>query len=273
MPDLKTYGQIAYDAYGEISGMKSLATGDPLPHWDDLPDAITNAWMAAGRAVDEQVRADGIDPGDTKLGGILQRLDSLALGLETAARSTAPSKKSQIEQGCAECIRDIIGSIDKAAVPPVSLGAEAGRERDEARGQLAREDADFEARLAVLDSVINERDALSNELLAVRATLASEREQLAEARAQHAAVVTEAGHLTVDLATARLRLEGAHAANRALNEQLTDAKAALAESSAAARAGREAKAAHDRFRQALEAIAASDGTCGVKAREALEATS
>lgn len=118
---MKTYGQIAYDAYCAATGGKSLATGDPLPAWDDLPDAISEAWMASGRAVDEQVRTDGIDPGDTRLGGILQRLDHLARGLDLSASSTAPSKKSEIEAGCAAAVRDIAASIDPASLGTVTL--------------------------------------------------------------------------------------------------------------------------------------------------------
>jgi len=55
---MRTYGQIAYEASAEVL---AAATGFALPPWDDLDDVPVNAWMAAGRAVDVQVRTDGID--------------------------------------------------------------------------------------------------------------------------------------------------------------------------------------------------------------------
>lgn len=120
--EIKTYGQIAYEAYRAESDGKSLVSGQPLPAWDEQDERIAEAWMAAGRAVDEQVRADGIDPGDTRLGGILQRLGNLAAGMELSASASRPSKKSEIEQGCADAIRDIIGTSDPA---PASIAGDA----------------------------------------------------------------------------------------------------------------------------------------------------
>jgi len=61
---MRTYGQIAYEAHAEILGL--VGDGATPPPWDDLDDDAVNAWMAAGRAVDEQVRTDGIDPGDSE---------------------------------------------------------------------------------------------------------------------------------------------------------------------------------------------------------------
>lgn len=34
----------AYEAYAGHAGWKSLATGQPLPQWDDLPKSIKAAW-------------------------------------------------------------------------------------------------------------------------------------------------------------------------------------------------------------------------------------
>jgi hypothetical protein len=47
----KTYGQIAYEAYFESCGGKSLISGAPLPEWPAQSDAIKKAWEAAGDAV------------------------------------------------------------------------------------------------------------------------------------------------------------------------------------------------------------------------------
>jgi hypothetical protein len=47
----KSYGQVAYEAYGEHTDFKSIITGDALPQWDDLNKEIRRAWEAAGEAV------------------------------------------------------------------------------------------------------------------------------------------------------------------------------------------------------------------------------
>jgi hypothetical protein len=46
----KTSGQVAYEAYAEHTGWKSLATGDALPAWADLQPEIKEAWEKAGYA-------------------------------------------------------------------------------------------------------------------------------------------------------------------------------------------------------------------------------
>lgn len=47
---MKTYGQIAYEAYIVAVGGKSI-TGADLPAWDDQESTkIGNAWEAAGEA-------------------------------------------------------------------------------------------------------------------------------------------------------------------------------------------------------------------------------
>lgn len=48
--DNRTIGQIGYDAYRQHTGGKSLATGQPIPEWSELPQAIRDAWEAAGNA-------------------------------------------------------------------------------------------------------------------------------------------------------------------------------------------------------------------------------
>lgn len=52
MPELHPrYGALAYMAYRENAGRKSLVTGAELPRWEDLPPEIQRAWLAAAAAV------------------------------------------------------------------------------------------------------------------------------------------------------------------------------------------------------------------------------
>lgn len=44
-------GAIAYEAYSREAGGVSLATGDALPEWTDVPTDIRAAWRAAAEAV------------------------------------------------------------------------------------------------------------------------------------------------------------------------------------------------------------------------------
>ncbi len=55
---MKTRAQIAYEAYFEAAGGKSLATGQPLPQWDALSPEIRAAWEAAAVAVMKSVGQD-----------------------------------------------------------------------------------------------------------------------------------------------------------------------------------------------------------------------
>lgn len=43
--------KVAYDAYVQAAGGKSLVSGDPLPAFEDLPQMIRWAWDAASQAV------------------------------------------------------------------------------------------------------------------------------------------------------------------------------------------------------------------------------
>ena len=45
--------QIAYEAYRNHTGGKSLATGQNIPEWPDLAPVIKAAWEAAANAVVE----------------------------------------------------------------------------------------------------------------------------------------------------------------------------------------------------------------------------
>lgn len=52
--DGMTYGQIAYEAYRRCSGGKSLATGSPIPDWQELREEIQAAWEIAAYAVRQE---------------------------------------------------------------------------------------------------------------------------------------------------------------------------------------------------------------------------
>lgn len=49
------YGEIAYNAYCESRGWKSVR-GEPLPHWKQQDQSLRDAWIAAARAVIKSVQ-------------------------------------------------------------------------------------------------------------------------------------------------------------------------------------------------------------------------
>ena len=51
METTETPGRVAYDAYRDAAGGRSLVTGDPLPSFDELPAQIRAAWEVAAQAV------------------------------------------------------------------------------------------------------------------------------------------------------------------------------------------------------------------------------
>jgi len=55
----KELAQKMYEAYCRNSGGKSLATGDQLPGWDELPNEIKEAWRECAR-VSTRVILDGL---------------------------------------------------------------------------------------------------------------------------------------------------------------------------------------------------------------------
>lgn len=55
----KGLGQIAYEAYCEVSGNKSLVSGCELPTWEELRNEIKVAWVAAAFAVSNEVLYEG----------------------------------------------------------------------------------------------------------------------------------------------------------------------------------------------------------------------
>jgi hypothetical protein len=48
-------GKIAYEAYRKDSGGKSLISGQPIPAFDILPEAIQHAWSEAAHAAAEEI--------------------------------------------------------------------------------------------------------------------------------------------------------------------------------------------------------------------------
>lgn len=55
---MKSSAQIAYEAYCNHTGWKSLATGQSLPQWEGLREDIKRAWeQAAGAVLDAAMEA------------------------------------------------------------------------------------------------------------------------------------------------------------------------------------------------------------------------
>lgn len=128
---MKTYGQIAYEAHAEIFGC--VGRGATLPAWDDLDADTTNAWMAAGSAVDVQVRTDGIDPGDTRRGA-LEQLAAKWLVRRDEFRAAA---KTNEDDDSARCQRAIAHHFTKCreqllAIVGDSTDHEHGESSDDA---------------------------------------------------------------------------------------------------------------------------------------------
>lgn len=48
--------KIAYEAYADSTGWRSLATGDNLPAWKSLPGPIQAAWLGVAMAVEEALQ-------------------------------------------------------------------------------------------------------------------------------------------------------------------------------------------------------------------------
>lgn len=64
--EIKTIGQIAYEAYAAHSGGCSLISGEPLPSWDEQREDIRDAWQAAALAV--QAAPAAAPDGDAAVG-------------------------------------------------------------------------------------------------------------------------------------------------------------------------------------------------------------
>lgn len=53
---MRSYGQLAYEAYCESTGWRSVATQEPLPTWQDLLPAAQSAWESAAQAVVDRLQ-------------------------------------------------------------------------------------------------------------------------------------------------------------------------------------------------------------------------
>jgi hypothetical protein len=84
---------------------------------EDAPEAVPAARpeLAPNVATAISRERDGLIAANARLreqvAAVLGRLASLAGGLDVSARATAPSRKSDIESGCAEAVRGIAASI------------------------------------------------------------------------------------------------------------------------------------------------------------------
>ena len=54
---MKSYGQIAYEAYSSHTDGKSLVSGAELPKWDELRKEIKEAWKTASKAVIKDIKS------------------------------------------------------------------------------------------------------------------------------------------------------------------------------------------------------------------------
>lgn len=104
-------GRAAYEAY--CAAMEYVE----CQPWDDLVPEFQSAMEAAAKAaITAHVPEDWTtmllqrDDAREQLAGIKDRLESLAADLEMSARTTRPSKKSRIEDGCAAAVLKVLGA-------------------------------------------------------------------------------------------------------------------------------------------------------------------
>lgn len=148
-PAATSPGRAAYEAHRTVIaaslGLDLNGSDDfdgPPAAWEALAPSGHAAWDAAAQAAAAAGTAtfhDGCtaviaglerDRDDTRdqLEGLRDRIDSLARGLDIAARSTAPSKKSEIESGCASALRGLL-RIDGESGEETRLRLERERPR------------------------------------------------------------------------------------------------------------------------------------------------
>lgn len=52
--------KLAYRAYGETTDFKNFQ-GNPMPAWEDLGERIQKAWIAAARAIADDLQGEFLD--------------------------------------------------------------------------------------------------------------------------------------------------------------------------------------------------------------------
>jgi hypothetical protein len=57
MPDLRPYGQVAYDAYSADAGHKSVH-GEALPDWHSSSPEVRTHWRASAEALRHRIMTD-----------------------------------------------------------------------------------------------------------------------------------------------------------------------------------------------------------------------
>jgi 8-oxo-dGTP pyrophosphatase MutT (NUDIX family) len=120
-----TPGRINYEAFvASLPGINAAS-------WDSKPGVTRACWQAGAQAVVEAERdrlvalvanpgawgavvnlRDERDELREQLANVRQLMEDLAATLEQSASATSPSKKSQIEQGCADAVREVIAGLE-----------------------------------------------------------------------------------------------------------------------------------------------------------------
>lgn len=96
-------GRRAYEAYVEAARGRSLVSGDPLPKWDDLDQAVRAGWAASARSILEAAR--------TPAGPGASTLDRAAA--EMAAVLRPPTGAPCDRPDCAAIRRQHAGLVDQ----------------------------------------------------------------------------------------------------------------------------------------------------------------
>jgi hypothetical protein len=116
----KTPGQAAYEAYSTtLCDLAGVGPDSRKPsRWNaDAPLGMRPNERAAREAAAQVVLTRGwphaaqtareLDELREQLAAIRERLGNLAAGMELSATTSHPSKKSEIERGCAKAVREI----------------------------------------------------------------------------------------------------------------------------------------------------------------------
>ena len=89
----KSPAQAGYEAYAAAIGMPT----EPWEALDPVAQAAIAACVEAGAHQLSEV-----------LARVTERLENLAAGMMTSAAATSPSRKSEIERGCAQAVSEIV---------------------------------------------------------------------------------------------------------------------------------------------------------------------